>query len=245
MVLASRWKLSIATLFLAACALENPCATGVRSGTRCKVQDAGELDADDGTDDMDDAAVEADQDATVAQSALDSSTEEDGGSTGSRLDAGLMDVGPDGRSGEAALSDVSVDGSPDNPDALADADAESEADVSPPPACPENARDAWRTFQTTEQIVPAIGACYAADPLCRTGKCDMASCLQKSAEIVGCDACIAAEVACAAEHCAVECSIATDDEACRACTCANRCLDAPAGCGLASRDICADCSGAK
>lgn len=207
---------------LAGCAVDNPCPRGTtRSGTRCL-----STEQDDAAVELSDASIEADDDA-----------EDDAQSPASDLDSGPPgeDVG-DVEGGQDELPDAdSID---------LEGDAEPAPDALVPSECPDDMRAAWRRFQLSEDLVPAILACYDTEPLCSTGTCDLTGCVTNSAQVHGCDRCVTAEIECAAEHCAVPCSIVTNDAACRACACANGCLDGPAGCGLAGLDACADCSGA-
>ncbi len=161
------------------------------------------------------------------------------------VDSGGYEVGDadlDAGGQEEAFEDgdlVEEDGSNDaEPAPGVDADADAPAGV-----CADETRDAWRRFQLSEDVVSTISACY--ETRCRTGDCDVSGCVKSGAQVAGCDRCIAAEISCAAEHCPIPCGVATGDDACRACACANRCLNTPAGCGVGSVDACTDCVGAS
>jgi hypothetical protein len=237
--------LAVASLVALGCSIENPCPRGtVQRGTRCltpESSDGASTITDPAPDATSEAQAPADQGDLEPDSSPPDETDNADAYTPGLLDAAVARDG-------APWPEGAIDAAGDNtaPDADADADAGADADTASPVVqeCPDQDLDAWRRFQMSEQAVPTILACYAADPSCLSGLCDLASCLQTKAEVVGCDRCTTAETECVAKSCAVPCSVATNDDACRACACINRCAQPPTGCGFARVDACADCTGA-
>jgi hypothetical protein len=143
--------------------------------------------------------------------------------------------------------EVLQEAGPTSEDARVEPSAEAGVDgaVILPLACPDEQRNAWRRFQMSPDLEFSIAACYEENKSCLADGCSIAPCLRKVAGVASCDECIAAEVDCGFKRCDVACGIRSDDDACRACLCAQGCLKAPNGCGGAAVDICADCVGAS
>lgn len=235
--------LVVATLLLSlGCSHSDLCPDGTASnGSRCVSDDPAEPDPDGSTDFED-----ADAPPTDAErpDELDTATS----SPNDAADAGGDDTGADGETD--ATSPPATPDAVAGPDSNADANLADGAPITPdvgpvggPNQCSDDAVDAWRRFQMSANAVPSILACYAADPGCKDGSCNIDACLKGAAGMVGCDACVAAENQCVTKNCATVCGVSTDDDACRACACAARCFDAPDGCGVRNVDACADCKG--
>jgi hypothetical protein len=211
----------IAAALWTACVPDNPCPEGLmQSGTRCVSEfalDGGARQEPNVPNEKDDADTD---DGTAGPGRVMLDPEQD---ASAQLDAEAVEDAANLTDSEATALDADVG----------------------PSECGEPSLTLWRSFLRSERLIPEVLACYAADPNCNQQACSMAGCLTNSAQVSGCDRCIAAEVECALRNCSVPCSIGTKDDACRACACTSGCFAAPHGCGQSAVDVCADCTGAS
>lgn len=255
------WQLAVAVAALAVfggCAndLDALCPKGTKgSGSRCLPEQMTGVDplleagADADIDSDVDAA--ADHDAQEPDQAVDSAQPaQPSMDAATAADALLSDVErgqeEDAATRDATAIDARVESdAPLEAGAPGDTGTQTDADTTPN-GCPDVQHTRWRKFQMSGDVVPTIGACYQANPTCVPGVCSIAPCLQAAAHVEQCTGCVAAEVDCASKYCPVQCSILTDDDACRACACAQGCLSAPGSCGVGDgTDACADCVGSS
>jgi hypothetical protein len=244
-----RW-LGFACLALSvACSAGDYCGRGwVARGSRCVRDDVAQPGGGDDAEDPpptegdgNEGGVEVDSGVTDEPDAVSPARQGDGGEAAldSSADAGKGDSGP-----SQPMDTGVADGSRGQLDGAVDASRlKPDGPVGLERGCTDEAVDAWREFQMSPNAVPTILACYAADPRCDGGICSIDACLKTAAGMVGCDACIASETQCVAQNCATACGVNLDDDACRACACASRCFEAPAGCGTREVDACGDCRG--
>ncbi len=135
---------------------------------------------------------------------------------------------------------VPADATQDASDATGDS---GESDASLPQLCSEGDLSTWRTFQTGGRLMQTIATCYASDPGCARGACDLAGCLRRAAGVSGCVACVAEETRCALAACTAACSSSDANDACRACACREGCIGVTSSCGMGAVNACRDCRG--
>jgi hypothetical protein len=144
---------------------------------------------------------------------------------------------------DASYAADAEDASPDGSDADASHTVSDGGDAAIPPLCSDSDLANWRTFQISGRLIQTIAACYASDPRCARGACDLAGCLRQSAGIAGCVDCVAEETRCALAACTSSCGSSDTSDACRACACAQGCIGGTTACGMGPANVCADCRG--
>jgi hypothetical protein len=158
------------------------------------------------------------------------------------------DASTEGDGPDALLSDVTVprdatqdanDGAGPNEAAVDGGDSGGSGLAS----CTETDLAQWRGFQTSTQLMPAIADCYARDPACAVGACELGGCLRGVAGVTSCSSCATEEARCALVACAAECGSSDTNDACRACSCRQGCIGTTSACAMGSVNACADCNG--
>jgi hypothetical protein len=260
--------LSALLLLVGACTRSrDPCPRGrVGEDDRCVSEDGmvqGDADADEvipvdaGRPHRSDGAVNL-PDAEGLQPSdgemPEASREPDSGAdASSRYDSAIIPVDATSLPHDGSASDARADGShdanqeSDSAEAAVDAsnDAEApvaDADAGPAPdECSGPDLAAWRAFQASGALSTTLVTCFARDPACALGACDVMGCLRASAGVDHCVACVADETRCTLTQCP-ECNSSSPTESCRACACREGCIGGGSACGMGPRDICADCS---
>jgi hypothetical protein len=128
-------------------------------------------------------------------------------------------------------------------DAGSDAAHDAASDTGTPvDTCSATDLSLWRNFQISGQLMPTIAICFARNPQCSVGACDLNVCLRDAVGVAHCETCIAEETRCAVNACAAECSASNSSDACRACACRENCIGTEPSCGgMGTEDVCADC----
>jgi hypothetical protein len=233
----------------------NPCPRDmVRAGGRCVAEDEADAERDTGEQLVTDSSTspteepgQTGDDHASAPEVADAGTDggallPDGGAydgAAALLDArpptGPLDATVDGDSAEASLPSVEA--------GAADASDGSSPDASLADLCGDSDLTQWREFQVSGQLMPTIATCFARDPRCATGGCDLVGCLRASVGVTECGNCIAEETRCTMGSCAAVCFAASASDTCRACACREGCIGGSAHCAMGGIDVCADCDG--
>lgn len=226
-----------AAALLSACtpAITDPCEKGSRWSYAKKqcVRDHKFDDDEDPTDTRDASVTPNHGDASIPIEPPEMPTDagEDGGDANAQPEAGPSPTDPPDAADiflpDAGQTDASVE----------------DAGLPPGPLCTAEDQAAWGDFHLSGALLSSIASCF--EPSCVLGgACPMDECLASTAGVLGCQECVTAEVECMAARCIAACSGSGSEDRCRACACANGCVDAFDSCnGGEALNVCEDCHG--